>query len=195
MKNNKTINFKPSFLLVGRFVVLLLPALILFSCSPDADDVKDLMDMQNRIMTETGTGIEIVYSQDAKPSIIIQAKKAIRYVTENPYMEFTDGFELNMYNESGTLETTLTSKFAKMTDNSSELEAKDDVIVSNINGETLNTNYLIWDKEAQLIKTDSAVKITTKDEMIYGTGFVSNDKFTDYTIFKISGIVNVKDDL
>jgi LPS export ABC transporter protein LptC len=195
MKNIKNKNFKPSFLLVGRFVVLLLPALILFSCSPNASDVQDLMDMQNKIMTETGTGIKIVYTQNAKPSIIISAKTAVRYVTETPYMDFTDGFILEMFDEQGNLESTLTSGFARMTENSNELIAQDSVVVLNKDGEKLNTDYLIWDKEAELIKSDSLVKITTKDEMIYGTGFISNDKFTDYTIFKISGIVNVKDDL
>lgn len=186
--------FKPSLLKLRRLLLFVAPSFFLFNCTPNTDDVKDLMDLQNRVMTETGTGVEIVYTQNAIPSIKIVADEVVRYLTENPYMEFTSGFHLYMYDETGNLETTLTSNFAKMTDNSNELEARDSVVVLNRDGETLNTDFLIWDKEAEQIKSEGFVKITTKDEIIYGTGFVSDDKFTDYTIFNISGIVNIEED-
>ena len=65
--------------------------------------------------------------------------------------------------------------------------------VRNKKGETLNTEHLIWDKKKSLIRTEGFVKIHTKDEIIYGDGFESNDDFTEYTITNIHGMVNVKE--
>ena len=40
-----------------------------------------------------------------------------------------------------------------------------------------------------MVYTEEFVKITTKNEVIYGKGLVSNQDFTKYTIKKISGTI------
>jgi LPS export ABC transporter protein LptC len=167
---------------------------LLSACEISADKAKDLAEKQNKILIETGTGVEMLYTKDAKPHIRIKAKTAVRYEVENPYMEFTEGMELTIYDDEGNVESILTANYGKMADNSSELEAKDDVVVINKDQEQLNTEHLIWDKENAVIKSDAFVKITTKDEILFGNGFISDDKFTDYTIFNITGTVKIKDD-
>ena len=48
----------------------------------------------------------------------------------------------------------------------------------------LQTEKLIWDKNQDLIYTDSEVKIQTDDEIITGIGFKSTPDFKDYEITK-----------
>ena len=44
----------------------------------------------------------------------------------------------------------------------------------------LESDELIWDEESNIIYTEERVKITTKKEIIYGTGFVSDPNFSEY---------------
>jgi len=185
---------KPSLKsLPGRFVFLL--SFVVAACTTDPNQAKELAEQQNKIMIETGTGVEMIYTQDGKPNLKISAPKALRYNVEQPYLEFTEGMVLLMYDAEGNIETTLTANYGKMADNSTELEAKENVVVVNKDNEQLNTEHLIWDKNESVIKSESFVKITTKDEILFGNGFISDNKFTDYTIFNITGTVKIKDDL
>jgi LPS export ABC transporter protein LptC len=54
------------------------------------------------------------------------------------------------------------------------LEAKNDVVVINENGEKLNTEQLFWDQKEQKITSNTFVKITRKTEIIMGDGLESN---------------------
>lgn len=173
--------------------VFLLP-LIFLACVNDPSQAKSMEDMHAKIQVETGTNVNMIYSEDAKPSIKILADKALRYNVEVPYTEFNEGMIIYFYDENGELESTLTANYGKMTDGSTDLLAQDDVVVINKAGEKLNTEHLIWDKEAELIKSEGFVKITTEDEIIYGNGFESDDKFSNYTIFQIKGTVNIKEE-
>jgi LPS export ABC transporter protein LptC len=74
------------------------------------------------------------------------------------------------------------------------LEAKNDVVVINENGEKLNTEQLFWDQKEQKITSNTFVKITRKTEIIMGDGLESNQDFTRYKIKKIRGTLQVKND-
>jgi hypothetical protein len=70
--------------------------------------------------------------------------------------------------------------------------ARNDVILVNSKGDTLNTEELIWEEAKQTIHSDKYVRITTKDEIIMGEGFESNTEFTKYKIFSIRGTISLK---
>ena len=70
---------------------------------------------------------------------------------------------------------------------------KNNVVIRNINGDILETDLLNWDENKQEIYTDDFVKITTKSEVIYGQGFVSNQNFSKYTIKNIKGTILLED--
>ena len=186
-------NINRLFHFIMKRSVLVLP-LLLFACVNDPSEAKNIEDIHTKVPVERGTNVKIVYTEDAKPSIKILADVALRHVVEEPYTEFIEGMIIYFYDEEGELESTLTANYGKMTDGSTDLLAQDDVVVVNKEGERLNTEHLIWDKEAELIKSDGFVKITTEDEIIYGNGFESDDKFSNYTIFQIKGTVNIKEE-
>ena len=141
---------------------------------------------------EYGSNVEILITKKGNANLKISAPKAVRNYSSKPFTEFPEGMVLKVYNAEGEIESTLTANYGKMGDNSTEMVAKDSVVVINSTGETLNTEHLIWDKKNSKIKTEGFVKIHTKDEIIYGDGFESNDNFTEYIITNIHGTVNVK---
>ena len=71
------------------------------------------------------------------------------------------------------------------------MEAKNTVKIKNENGDILETEHLVWNEKTEMVYTEEFVKITTKDEVIYGEGLESNQDFTKYTIKKISGTVTL----
>ena len=66
------------------------------------------------------------------------------------------------------------------------------MVAININHDTLNTEMLVWDELKKKIYSNKAVRIKKKDETIYGDGFESNEDFTQYKIFHITGIIAKK---
>ncbi|MFT4646360.1 MAG: LPS export ABC transporter protein LptC [Planctomycetota bacterium] len=174
------------------FLLVVIITMGLFSCTNKPEDIKKAETTEIK-KEEFGRDIEILITKKGSPNIKITAPKVVRNYAGKPFNEFPEGMNLFVYNTAGTVESTLTAKYGKMGDNSTEMIAKDSVVVISKKGETLNTEHLIWDKENSKIKTEGFVKIKTLDEIIYGDGFESNDDFTEYQITNIHGIVRVKE--
>lgn len=172
-------------------ILFSLVLLLIFSCSNKKEDLIKIEE-QKISKEEFGKKIEILITKKGKANIKIVAPKVVRSFSGKAYNEFPEGMHLYVYNKNGKIESTLFAKYGKMGDRSSELLAKDSVVVTNKNGDVLNTEELIWDKNKSKIKTNGFVKIKTKDEIIYGDGFESNEDFTEYQITNIHGIVNIK---
>lgn len=162
------------------------------SCSNNIETVEDVEKLEIS-KEEFGTEVVILITKKGFANIKISAPKAVHNYSAKPYTEFPEGMSLYVYNTDGEIESTLTAKYGKMGDRSSEMTAKDSVVVTNKKGEQLNTEHLIWDKKNSKIKTEGFVKIQTNDEIIYGEGFESNDDFSEAQIFNIHGIVRVKE--
>lgn len=175
-----------------RFLVFAM-LILLASCTNNMEAIKEVIN-QEFSKEEYGKNVEILITKKGNASIKIVAPKVVRNYEAKPYNEFPDGMKLKVYNEAGEAESTLTAKYGKLGDGSEEMVAKDSVVVVNKNGQTLNTEHLIWDKKKSIIKTEGFVKIQTEDEIIYGDGFESNDDFTQYTITNVHGIVKIKEE-
>jgi len=176
-----------------KVIIVFFVLLLNISCTNKDEDIKKVEKLEIS-KEEFGRDVEILITKKGKPNIKITAPKAIRNYSKKAYSEFPEGMYLYVYNDkTGKIESTLSAKYGKLGDESSEMIAKDSVVVINKTGETLHTEHLIWDKKKSKIKTEGFVKIQTKDEIIYGDGFESNDDFTEYQITNIHGIVKVKE--
>ena len=142
---------------------------------------------------EVADDIQIVYSDSAILKVVLEANHLERFVGDNPYLEMTKGVHVRFYNNLGMVESELRSNYAVSHENTDIMEAKENVIVVNKKGETLNTEHLIWEEKTEKIHTEEFVKITTEDEVIFGHGFESNQDFTKYKIKKIKGTIDLKD--
>lgn len=166
-------------------------SLFLIGCKNDLDDAKKITSRSN-VNIERGKDIEIIYSSMGENKIKAFAPTLLRFNTEKPYVEFVDGVKINFYDKDGNVETSMTAKHATVQDGTSLMIARNDVVVTNLKGEKLNTEELVWDESRKQIYSNSFVKITTEDEILMGQGMESNETFTDYTIKKITGVIKVK---
>ncbi|HLP51039.1 MAG TPA: LPS export ABC transporter periplasmic protein LptC [Chitinophagales bacterium] len=174
------------------FVFLFLSAvLFLCSCNNSIEEVNQIVSRAN-VKIEKGKDVVINYSDNGVVRIQAMGPTATRFNTEKPYLEFPDGFKILFYNNAHEIESTLTSRTATAVENSHTMTARDSVVVVNNKGEVLNTDELIWDEEKKIIYSNSFVKISTADEILYGNGMIANENFSDYTIKHITGVIKVK---
>lgn len=174
---------------------LFLFAVALFGtgCVNDLEKVEAIME-EELLPVEVADSIEIIYSDSALLKVILTANHLERFLGENPYLEMTEGVHVRFFNNLGQVESELRSNYAVSYENTDIMEAKEDVVVVNKKGETLNTEHLVWEEKTERIHTEEFVKITTEDEVIFGHGFESNQDFTKYRIKKIKGTINLKDE-
>ena len=162
----------------------------LTACENDLDKVK-LYEKGTVGPVESAKNIKILYSDSGAVKVEITAPVLDRYETERPYTEMPKGVKAISYNERMEVTSRLSANYAIRYDRELKLEARKNVVVVNERGEQLTTEHLIWDERRQRLNSDEFVKITTRDEIIYGNGFEANQDFSQYRIFNIKGIISV----
>lgn len=180
---------------MNRFLIVTFFSVTLFtSCVNDPAKVNSFS-KNAKIPLQTVNDVDLIYSDSAHAKIHMTAPVMEDFGGINPYQEMPKGVKVEFYDENQKVNSYLTSNYAINKKREQIMEAKNDVVVVNIKGEKLNTERLIWDGKKRRIHTDAFVTITTKDQVITGTGLESDERFEEYEIKNISGIINFKDDL
>lgn len=179
----------------GIVILILLGVTMLFSCKNDIETI-NLITSKTNFPDQSAENIEIIYSDSAKIKLKIIAPVLDHYGDkEEPYTEFPKGIDVTFYNPDRSIKSTLTANYAILDEKTALWEAKDDVVVVNKEEDNqLNTEHLIWDQNEGIIYSEKHVRITTADRVILGTGFESNQEFTKWTVKKIKGTLNFKDE-
>ncbi|MGZ3866279.1 MAG: LPS export ABC transporter periplasmic protein LptC [Bacteroidia bacterium] len=169
-------------------VVFCLP-LILFSCKENKNELDKMIAKQEVFPSEEGQVVEILYTDSGIVTMRLTAP-VLNHFTSNvpePYTEMPKGIIIEFFNKEGEVKTTMRALYAIRFEKSKRLEARNKVVVVNVNGEILNTEKLNWDEASKKIYTDVFVKITTKKDVMRGTGMEANQDFTEYEIRNFSG--------
>lgn len=146
--------------------------------------------------TQQGTGITMIYSDSARLKMIMKAGKMLTFDknVKEPFTLMQEGIAMGFYDKTEKLEATLSANYGIHYPKRKRLEVKYNVVVVNKNGETLNTEHLIWDEASKKIQSDAFVKITTAKEIIMGKGFESNEDFTQYQIREVTGTIQLSNE-
>ena len=174
----------------ARVFLILMTAISVQSCENDLNKVK-LYSKGAVSPQETAKSIKIIYSDSAKVQVEITAPVLDHYSTENPYIEMPKGLNAIFYNEKMEVKSRLEAEYGIRYEREQKMEARKNVIVTNEKGDKLNTELLIWDERKEKLLSDEDVKITTKDEIIFGKGFEANQDFTKYKIFNLKGTISL----
>lgn len=165
---------------------------LFFSCSNDLEKIHEIS-VQNttKYPLETITDCEIIYSDSAHVRAILNSSEMNRYASEENYIEFKNGLKVQFFDLSGKKQSEMQSNYAIVDEENNIMEAHHNVVLRNIDGNKLESEKLSWNQENEQIFTDEFVKITNKNEVIYGEGLVSNLDFSKYTIKKIKGTISL----
>lgn len=134
------------------------------------------------------SNINALVSDSGKPQILMRAPQQLEYESGNRY--FPNGIKIDFYDPDTTKKPSeLTAKKGRFNKAKNEYVVTDNVVIQNfIEKKKLETEELHWDPVNHKIFTDKFVKIQTPEELLTGTGLVSNEDFSSYKILKVSGI-------
>ena len=134
------------------------------------------------------SNINALVSDSGKPQILMRAPQQLEYESGNRY--FPNGIKIDFYDQDTTKKPSqLTAKKGKYNKIKNEYVVTDNVVIQNyIENKKLETEELHWDPVNHKIYTDKFVKIQTPEELLTGTGLVSNEDFSSYRILKVAGI-------
>lgn len=143
--------------------------------------------------TQQGKGITMIYSDSARLKMVMKAPQMLTYDknVKEPFTLLPSGLTMDFYTKEEKLEATLSANYGIHYPQRKRMEVKYNVVVVNKNGETLNTEHLIWDEVTKKIHSDAFVKITTAKEIIMGNGFESNEDLTQYQIKDVTGTIQL----
>ncbi len=114
-------------------------------------------------MYESASGKRMYYLY-AEKAFVFEEPQKINVI--KPYVIF--------YKENGAVNSTLKSISGWVNSKTSDLFAKDSVIVQTSDSTILRTDSLVWDNDDQIITTDAWVKIDSKQGLIEGQGLTSD---------------------
>lgn len=186
------INKRPIKLLMG----ICLAFWFLSSCGDKerTETFENYRDLNDSLSVEVARDVRIRYTDSARIKAIIHTPIMQRYPSaKEPYMEMNEGLKAEFYDVNGEINSRLSANYGKRYERQKLIELRNNVHVHNKIGEELESEELFWDQEGKRIFTDKFVKITRKDELIYGEGFESNETFSKYKILKPKGRVKLKD--
>ena len=165
---------------------------LLVSCENDIAKIKTLAITED-LPAFTVEGLERLSSDSTVIRFKMQTPELIMHSNEkDPYTEFPKGIKIEKYDAKMNIVSSITAQYAKSFTSDERLEAKNNVVAVNLQGDTLKTEYLVYDTRKQKIYSDQFVKIIRKDQIITGVGFESNQDFSSYHIKNPTGHVYVE---
>lgn len=175
-------------------IAVFIAEIILFqSCKNDNIEKIQVLTASDNLPLEVGTNIILNYTDSGFVKAKVFAPILERYDNEKSNQSIMKkGITAYFYNKDKKITSYIKSKYAIRNDRLRTMTVKNEVIVVNIKGDTLRTESLVWDEKTNKINTSDNVKISTPDEIIYGEGLESNTAFSEYKIFKITGILSIK---
>lgn len=136
--------------------------------------------------------LEVLFSDSTVIRSMLQTPKLIWHEEgKDPYQEFPDGVKIVKYDSRMSIVSSITAQYAKYFLNDEKWEAKNNVVAVNQKGDTLKTEYMVWDNKKGKISSDQFVKIVQKDQIYTGIGFESNLDFSSYHIKNLQGHIYV----
>jgi LPS export ABC transporter protein LptC len=176
------------------FILIVLLALILGSCENEISKIKSVT-VTEEPPAMAAEGFEVLISDSSVIRSKLQTPLLIKHDNEkDPFIEFPKGMKIVQYDAKMNIISSITAQYAKNFTGENRWEAKNNVIAVNQKGDTLKTEYLVWDEAKKKIYSDQFVKIIQKDQVYTGIGFESNQDFSSYHIKNLKGNMYVNVD-
>lgn len=174
-----------------KFAYFLLFSVLILSCNDDEEAKKIIQ--KPSFATETGEGVTLTYTDSGMVKAKIKATLMQHFsLSAKPYIFMPKGVSGTFFDNNKNASSFAYADIGIYYDKEKYLVMKQNVKLINVKGDTLSTEYLVWDEVKEKIYTDKFVKITTADQLIYGDGLVSNQNFTEYRITNVKGNIKLK---
>ena len=166
----------------GIAALLFGAAIFVFACENDIQEIK-AFSITDTLPISEARNFETLFTDSGEVRFFLKAPKLLRFENDGKaYVEFPEGMELVKFDENQTIISSITSDYAKQFLKEQKWEAKNNVIATNAQGDTLKTEHLIWEEESEKIYTEEFVKIIRPDQVLTGYGFTSDQSMRNWRI-------------
>lgn len=168
---------------------------MLFSCENSISEIKQITQIEDTLAAITTYDLDYQRSDSGSVQIRLKSPLMKRYVGDDEYNVFPDGFEITFYDKDGTPSSYLTANYGVAYSRRKYMNARNNVVIKNFETqEELYTENLIWDQKTKLIKSNTFVKLVMPDKTVFGDSMWSNESFTEYEILNVKGDFEVEED-
>lgn len=172
--------------LIGCFFIL--------SCENDEKTLQEWT--EKKIMVEEAKDVVSLFSQNGTLRAKLTSPLMLRYQSDTTYVEFPRRLHVDFFDSTTKVESWLDARYGKYLETQNKVLLRDDVIVINIKGDTLQTEELWWDQNQKKFFTEKEVRIATKDKRIIGgKGLEAGQDMSWYRLKQITGTVLMADDM
>lgn len=179
---------------IKRYCVAVLvsgAAMLFYGCENNIEQIKAFYTNENLPVLEA-TNFETLLTDSGQVRYFLKAPKLLQFQDEGRnYIEFPEGMELIKFDEHKRIISSITADYAKQFIAEDKWEAKNNVVATNAQGDTLKTEHLIWEEKKEIIYTEEFVKIIRTDQIITGIGFTSDQKLQNWKIKNPKGTIYI----
>ena len=176
----------------GGWAVFLLCTLVM-ACgpSPEAETTQDSMPDTRPSQVVLEGYFE--YTERGRVVQSLEAAKLERWESPESTEETPDvwhvdgGFTLYIGGTQARHNAKLSAVRGTYDDEAGRLEAWEEVVLVNEEGERLETEHLIWSHDSDLVRTDRPVAIHSAQGVLRGRGLTSDSRFERYEILSPTG--------
>ena len=165
--------------------------IILVSCDNSEENISSFIELDNLAIEELKDS-EIIYTENGYLKVKVRSKKMERFDEKEERIELSGGVYFDFYKLDSTGSKSVLICDNAIINNSTNIMIANNNVVLRGDNKELKSEKLIWDKQKDLVYTESEITIQTEDEIISGIGFKSNSDFTEYEIKKAKGVFSVE---
>lgn len=167
---------------------------MLAACKNDPKEI-DALTSRRRLDEDRAVNVTMIYSEKGKVKARLKAAEFVRReAAKPPYTDFNNGIQVEFYNDSLQLTSTLTARYARYYEQQGNVLVRDNIVIVNSKGEKLKTEELVWNQQSEKFYTEKEVTLILPTQTLWGTGMQANQDFTWYRITKPKGRFDVEQD-
>lgn len=176
-----------------RIAVLVMgTAILLFACNNNEIQKMQAFQSTDDLPILEANNFETMFTDSGQVRFSLKTKKLLRFANEGKaYHEFPVGVQIIKYDEQQNIISSITADYAKEFIKEEKWEAKNNVVVTNANGDSLKTEHLIWEQKAEKIHTEEFVKIISDSRVITGVGLTSDQNMMNWKIKNPKGTLYI----
>ena len=167
-------------------------AILFYACENNLEKIKAFSSPEDLPVVEAAN-FETLYTDSGEVRFFMKAPKLLQFDIEGTtFVEFPSGIEIKKLDENQNVISSITADYAKNFVKEEKWEAKNNVIATNAQGDTLKTEHLIWEEKTERIYTEEFVRIIRSDQIITGIGFQSDQAMQNWRITNPKGTIFIE---
>ena len=163
------------------------------SCGVVETEKVQVVDLEEKAL-QVITGGSFKYSEKSQTKNVLEAGRLERWDSDGASSEVwrvSNGFTLYIDGDKENHDAVLSGGRGTYEADLGHLIAYDDVELINREGEKLNTEYLVWSNDSDIVRTNRQVRIETKTGTLEGNGLEADSKFENYRILNPTGAFDI----